>query len=80
MITLIKISIICIELNQKIVKICWENEMSQPEYISNEMLNRNKSFDQIEKMTCRSLQKHKSCGFDKIPNGIPKTWNTCSFM
>ncbi len=45
--------------------------MSQPEYSSYEMINRDLSFDEIEKMT-RNLKSHKSCGFDKIPNDIQK--------
>ncbi len=35
------------------------------------MINRNLSFDEIEKMA-RNLKSHKSCGFDQISNDILK--------
>ena len=55
-------------LNQKET---WENEMSQPGYDSNVMLNMDISFDEVEKMT-RHLKNNKACGFDKIPNEVLK--------
>ncbi len=45
--------------------------MSQLEYISNEMLNRDLSFGEIEKMT-RNLKSCKSCGFENILHDIVK--------
>jgi hypothetical protein len=45
--------------------------MSHPGYDSNEMLNKDLSFDEIEKMT-KYLKTGKSCGFDKIPNEVLK--------
>ncbi len=45
--------------------------MSQPEYSSNEMLNRDLSFDEIEKMA-GNLKSCKQRRFDKSPNDILK--------
>jgi len=52
-------------------KYTWEQEMVQPNYENNGMLNTDISFDEVEKMT-RNLKYRKACGFDKIPNEVLK--------
>ena len=49
----------------------WEVEMNQSTYVSNALLNRDISFDEVEKMTQR-LKNNKACGFDSIPNEVLK--------